>query len=225
MGKRNTMVRGAAALSSLVMFGSVAACGNTAGQGAMQDGKPLVTINIIPSATTKPIKTMKWAQELETACDCRIKWVETNQQSWDGGQKNAVLASGDISDITIWGILQTDIAKNQDIFEDLSDDLDKMPNVKQFLEENKAARQYATSLDGGIYLLPNDLSAANPVRVGGQTMMINKIWLDKLGLGIPTTWDELTAVLKAFKTQDPNGNGKADEIPFDIRKLATNGFG
>ncbi|MBW3091874.1 extracellular solute-binding protein [Bifidobacterium sp. 82T10] len=221
----SNLVKGVAALSAVVMAGTLAACGNTAEQGAMQDGKPLVTITVIPTATAKPMKTMKWRLELEKACDCKIKWVETNQQSWDGGQKNAILASGDISDITIWGVLQTDIAKNQDIFEDLSDDLDSMPTVKQYLEEDKAARQYATSLDGGIYLLPSDISAANPVRVGGQTMMINKAWLDKLGLEIPTTWDELTNVLEAFKTQDPNGNGKADEIPFDIRKLATNGFG
>ena len=32
---------------------------------------------------------------------------------------------------------------------------------------------------------------------------------------VPTTWDELYNVLVAFKTKDPNGNGKADEIPMD----------
>ena len=30
---------------------------------------------------------------------------------------------------------------------------------------------------------------------------------------MPTTTEEFYEVLKAFKTQDPNGNGKADEIP------------
>lgn len=44
--------------------------------------------------------------------------------------------------------------------------------------------------------------------------MINKTWLDKLGLKVPETIDELYNVLKAFKEQDPNGNGKQDEIPF-----------
>ena len=39
---------------------------------------------------------------------------------------------------------------------------------------------------------------------------------------MPTTWDELENVLDAFKTQDPNGNGKADEVPMNIRSL---GFG
>ena len=29
---------------------------------------------------------------------------------------------------------------------------------------------------------------------------------------MPTTPEEFEAVLEAFKTRDPNGNGKADEI-------------
>ena len=44
-------------------------------------------------------------------------------------------------------------------------------------------------------------------------MYINQKWLDTLNLNVPTTTDELTEVLQAFKDQDPNGNGKADEIP------------
>lgn len=42
---------------------------------------------------------------------------------------------------------------------------------------------------------------------------INQKWLDKLGLEMPTTIDELKTVLRAFRDQDPNGNGIADEIP------------
>ena len=46
-----------------------------------------------------------------------------------------------------------------------------------------------------------------------QLMWINKTWLDKLGLAMPQTTDDFFNVLQAFKTGDPNGNGKADEIP------------
>jgi putative aldouronate transport system substrate-binding protein len=42
---------------------------------------------------------------------------------------------------------------------------------------------------------------------------INQDWLTKLNLRMPTTTEELYQVLKAFKTGDPNGNGRADEIP------------
>ena len=53
--------------------------------------------------------------------------------------------------------------------------------------------------------------------------MIRQDWLDKLGLDMPETLDDWYNVLKAFKTQDPNGNGKADEIPltatFNVRDI------
>lgn len=42
---------------------------------------------------------------------------------------------------------------------------------------------------------------------------INQTWLDKVGMAVPTTVDELYNVLKAFATKDPNGNGIADELP------------
>lgn len=48
---------------------------------------------------------------------------------------------------------------------------------------------------------------------GGFVMpMIRKDWVDKLGLSMPETTDELFEVLKAFREQDANGNGEADEV-------------
>lgn len=46
--------------------------------------------------------------------------------------------------------------------------------------------------------------------------MINVEWLEKLYFDMPTTTEELKEVLIAFKTKDPNGNGKADEIPLSF---------
>ncbi len=55
-------------------------------------------------------------------------------------------------------------------------------------------------------------------------MYVYQPWLKKLGLKEPTTTDEFEAMLKAFKDKDPNGNGKADEIPMaasnDYRSFA-----
>lgn len=42
---------------------------------------------------------------------------------------------------------------------------------------------------------------------------INTAWLEAVGKEMPTNYEELVDVLKAFKTGDPNGNGKADELP------------
>ncbi|MDR0730803.1 MAG: hypothetical protein LBF63_03980, partial [Treponema sp.] len=44
--------------------------------------------------------------------------------------------------------------------------------------------------------------------------MIRQDWLDRVGLKVPTTIDELHTVLLAFKQRDANGNGDPnDEIP------------
>lgn len=45
-------------------------------------------------------------------------------------------------------------------------------------------------------------------------VMIRQDWLTKLNLEMPTTTDQFVEVMRAFKTKDPNGNGKEDEIPF-----------
>ena len=42
---------------------------------------------------------------------------------------------------------------------------------------------------------------------------INQEWLDALGLDMPKTTEDFRAVLEAFVSQDPNGNGENDEIP------------
>lgn len=68
-----------------------------------------------------------------------------------------------------------------------------------------------TSPDGEIYGLPRlnqSISNEYPAK-----MWVYKDWLDKLNLKTPTTTDDFYNMLKEFKTKDPNGNGKADEIP------------
>ncbi|PFJ16912.1 ABC transporter substrate-binding protein [Bacillus cereus] len=60
-----------------------------------------------------------------------------------------------------------------------------------------------TYKDGKIYGVFNKME-------GGTMPIIRQDWLDKLGLNQPKTLDEFYTVLKAFKEQDPDGNGKAD---------------
>ena len=44
-------------------------------------------------------------------------------------------------------------------------------------------------------------------------MFINQDWLDAVNMKAPTNVDELYTVLKAFKTQNPNGVNGNDELP------------
>lgn len=67
------------------------------------------------------------------------------------------------------------------------------------------------STDGHIYTIPT-VEQYMP-NMYSYRAWINQDWLDALGLQAPTTIDELTQVLIAFRDNDPNGNGIKDEIP------------
>ncbi|WP_236023559.1 MULTISPECIES: extracellular solute-binding protein [Bifidobacterium] len=210
-----------AAISAAACLTGLAACGEDSKTDA--NGKPIVTVQIIKRSPMIAISKMKYAKDLEKACDCTIQWREASENAWSQ-QKTASLAASEVADLTIWGYSNQDLAKYP-LFEDLSDDLDKMPNVQEYFKESEASRRFATDLNGHIWQIPSNAGNSPAALAGGQFMRINKTWLDKLGLEVPRTWDELTAVLKAFKTQDPNGNGEADEIPFSPHALGTTGFG
>lgn len=84
-------------------------------------------------------------------------------------------------------------------------------NYAKLPDEHKEIIEKAmTSADGNIYALPN--FSENVWNYTPNRIFINTTWLDKLGLEVPTTTDELYEVLKAFVNEDPNGNGKKDEI-------------
>jgi putative aldouronate transport system substrate-binding protein len=99
----------------------------------------------------------------------------------------------------------------------LNDLIDQyMPNMKEVLADNPSILKTMTAADGNIYSL---FSYDGPPRrlCGGWKLMINHVWMEKLGLETPNTTDELVEVLKAFRDKDPNGNGKADEIPLLLK--------
>lgn len=87
-----------------------------------------------------------------------------------------------------------------------------MPNFTKDLKERPSIYNMVTAADGKIYTLPkiNGLEG-NYLE---SPIWINKKWLDNLNMEIPTTLDELTDVLRAFATKDPNNNGLEDEIPY-----------
>ncbi len=89
--------------------------------------------------------------------------------------------------------------------------LEYMPNFSALLENSPQMRAAITASDGHIYGVPNMSDGTNSYIL---RWFINSRWLKNVDKSIPTTLDEMYDVLVAFKTQDANGNGAADdEIP------------
>jgi putative aldouronate transport system substrate-binding protein len=71
-----------------------------------------------------------------------------------------------------------------------------------------------TQQGGQIYYIPQPQPKVT-VRAG----FIRQDWLDRVGLDVPTTKEELLEVYRAFRDQDANGNGDPnDEIPVSGRE-------
>ena len=82
------------------------------------------------------------------------------------------------------------------------------PDLYRLLEEHPDWKKAITMEDGAIPALPSINTLQN-----NDAVWINTEWLRKLKLEMPTTADELTEVLRAFKEGDPNGNYQQDEVP------------
>ena len=140
---------------------------------------------------------------------------------------NLMLASGDYPDVILipYGVVTTSqlaFYGQQGIFLPLNDLIEEVGvETKRIFEIYPPAKTVSTAPDGNIYALPT-VNQCYHCSLAAK-MWIYQPWLDKLGLEMPTTTEEFRAVLQAFKTQDPNGNGEADEIPLAASPRVWNG--
>ncbi|WP_305768168.1 extracellular solute-binding protein [Candidatus Epulonipiscium viviparus] len=132
---------------------------------------------------------------------------------------NLLFAAGtDLPDIIFsWPPESTVINNTAHLFEFTDEILrEYAPNLTSQIEANLPdGLDTLRKSDGKIYSLPVGVYAeyANSAK---SIPLIRQDWLDAVNMEMPTNTDELYDVLMAFKTQDPNGNGKADEIPISF---------
>ncbi|MBN8595921.1 MAG: extracellular solute-binding protein [Anaerolineae bacterium] len=155
----------------------------------------------------------QWMEE-KTGIDLQIEVVNFQDAQT---KLNLVLASGDLPDI-IMGFPMTSslLAQqgSQGVFVPLNDLMATYGyETKRIFEtERPHLLPLITSPDGNIYGLPEINECFHCFL--SQKMWVYQPWLETLGLAVPTTTAEFEAMLVAFKTQDPNGNGVADEVAF-----------
>lgn len=113
---------------------------------------------------------------------------------------------------TGWSKAQTMMYASEELIIPLNEYLEGAENWNRLNEESPLRRDDLVFPDGNIYSYGFDNEAFH---MNYQAKMwFYKPWLDELNDGkIPTTTDELYEYLKKVKESDPNGNGKADEIP------------
>lgn len=212
--------------SSQAAAGSAASKAETA--STAEGGLPIVeepiTLRVLSETRAEIIQgnDMPIFQELEKRTNIHLEW---ELLPIDGQERitkfNVIMASGDIPDLVHCSLIN-DVNKygQQGLFLGLKDLINEhAPNMAETFNDPFPDSEVPyeinvwseiTAKDGEIYNVPY-VSANNSI---GAVWSIRTDWLEAVDMEVPTTADELYEVLKAFKEQDPNGNGEADEIPF-----------
>lgn len=148
--------------------------------------------------------------------------IEWDLMSDSLGEKVGVLIGGNqLPDAFIAvGFSQNDIMEygEDGTFIDLTEYItpEVMPNLSKILEEHPEIKSGITQADGCIYGLPSGelmgtaaIGATDDLSIYAvpEFSMINKTWLDQLGLPVPTNLTELHDALVAFKENDLGGAG------------------
>ncbi|MFF2344927.1 ABC transporter substrate-binding protein [Pseudarthrobacter sp. NPDC058119] len=149
-----------------------------------------------------------------TGKQVKINWAPNASYE---DKTNITLAGSDIPQVMVIQTKSPGFVKNAQAgaFWDLTDKLDKYPNLKTTFPDI----QKNSSVNGKVYGLFRERS---PMRTA---VMFRQDWLDKLGLQPPKTVEDLYKVAKAFTEQDPDGNGINDTWGITIPKwgaLGTN---
>lgn len=181
---------------------------------------PNLRVLFVKNAISIPIEEMKVVTDVEELCNVNIEVIEVPSEG-SGEKINLMINTGDLPDVFFNGIGRSTVINyaGQDVFipvtQYINDDV--MPNLNKVLNENPEYRAAMTAPDGEIWGFPYIEEMFGLVCNQG-ILNINKVWLDSLGLEVPTTLEEYKQCLIAFRDNDCNGNGDPnDEIPFMFR--------
>ena len=208
--------------------------GETTSAGAMQLSSP-GTFPIVSEKVDMAVLTYSdsdltldeyWLTEyMEDLTNVHINW-ETSPTNTFKEKMNLMFASGEFVDVVIaQGNSLTALPKpeemkliQQEVMLPLNELIETQSTwYKWRLNTTEGMEEAITAPDGNIYVFAGRGDCYHCMY--GQKFWLNKEWLDNLGLDIPTNVDEFYNVLKAFKTQDANGNGDPnDEWPINTAK-------
>jgi putative aldouronate transport system substrate-binding protein len=192
-----------------------------AGCTAQDDPNDAATLSVFAmQGPEEDLETNSFSLAMEELTGIEFDWETTTLDSAGAAEARQIaLASGDYPEafmLTSYvdAFSQEEVQRfgGQGVLVPLNDLIEEnAPNVVEFFDAYPDYREIVTAPDGNIYGLAQYDDCYHCQYQ--SKLWINGEWLDTLGLDMPETTEELFEVLTAFKTQDPNGNGVADEIP------------
>ena len=203
-----------------------------AGQLPLVDQTETISIAAIINDGSPANEDVRFWKELEEKTNVHVEWTDTLISAWPE-KKNVMVAADNQPDMYMsMGIFTADdvltLGTGGKLIPIESYIDDYMPNLSAYFAEHPEWKTRDIAPDGNIYTVPNIMEVGGGTFYFGWTPYINQGWMEKVNLSfewnpdpsVPMTAEQLKEVLTAFKTQDPNGNGKADEIPLSLNAVS-----
>lgn len=192
---------------------------NTYAEGVKIVKEPItLNVTVVSGSHVGNMADLEWIKKLQEDTNIKLEFHHINTGD-TVEQRNLIFASQDYPDI-FWGN-PTDQQISSCIEADSIYALDELiekysPNWKNYLQNNDNVRKLVTSNDGHIYSLPmiRDEIVQNGIR---DQWLINKVWLDELGLKVPETDLEFLDTMRAFKANAGKGSIPEGVIPYYFR--------
>lgn len=207
-------------LLSLCVFIFTACSSNEDASEETVDGKTTMKV-FMPDYTERDLDTNSFTAFVEDEFDLNLEFETTSYDTSAAKERRQIsLSSGDYPDVYFLIPWVDQFSANdmlrygkQGVLLPLNDLIkEHAPNLQQVLDSDDEYRALATAPDGNIYGIPQLIECFHCT--WPNKLWMNSTWLDNLNLEAPKTHDEFRDVLRAFKDDDPNGNGSNDEIPF-----------
>ncbi len=156
----------------------------------------------------------RWTRYIDEESGVDVTWVPISRNE-TVSIYNMLAASNELPDlITEYDRLFFSSLIQRGLLMPLDELIEKYaPNYKEYMEEHPELKDFVT-YDGKTYMLTSKRSRDEILNHGAW---IRKDWLDRMGLEMPETVDELLDVARVFRDNDPDGNGVNDTVPIVLQ--------
>lgn len=165
----------------------------------------------------EPYDNNRWTKLMEEKLNIKTEYELLATGDQYNQQIKLLMSSNELPDyfkINNWSDFQQ--MAEAGLLADMTDIYEKYasPLLRSIIEKETDMIYLPVTYNGRKYGVPRVFPSTN----GYNHLWIRQDWLDKVGLEAPKTMDDLMNIAKAFKEQDPDGNGKDDTLGMRLDK-------
>lgn len=160
-----------------------------------------ITIFVDGTVLTEPNGQAEFIARWEELSGVKLEIIQPDHDAYFDVLQQQI-ASGDWPDVLILSSTYYSAYASEGVLWDMTDawENSKTKNSGRFKGD---AVMEALKIDGRLYGFADGFG-------NGCVTYVKKAWLDKVGMAVPTTWDEYAAMCDAFVNGDPDGDGVKD---------------